>query len=388
MVRINNWGLRSTGSKSKDRLHLRSATEVHWSGWKHNRAENKRLHAVISVLPTVPNIQLLSLRAAVINKAQLAIILGLSTLRTLVVESCRFYPSKKPLPLSHVTALKVSYTEEETIRLLLTLLATTLESLEVDYIGSSTISYTLQGVLIELPKLSTFTTKTAYERTAPSLATLDTFKRYTSITTICILYYCKLMGISLHHSDLPALRSLTCASWLAMIMIPKRPVTTYVEIGSYQKSGQLALLNALSNTGARITRLTLFVSHNSHSLLPSLATYLQHLENLTFRSQAMMPRSPQAGMILPKLKWVTAWVCHNNWASASEWLLKYIIPTCPALEVLECLGTPNSYYLDFDLPPKPTLEWRVWRLPGGGWEHPGPLPIPIPCEEIAKTFHG
>ena len=376
VVRIDHWRVRSTGSKSKDRLHLRSATEVHWRGWKHNQGENKRFHAVLSVLPTVSNICLLSLRDVEINKAQQAIIFGLSTLRTLVVHSCRFYPSTKPLPLSPVTALKVSDTDEETIRRLLTLLATTLESLEVD---SSTICSTLQGGLIELPKLSTFTiNRDQHSFSAPNLAMLDTFKRYTSITTISIFCYYSLSEIPFHHSDLPALCSLTCDDQLAMIMIPKRPVTTYVEIGHLRKPGQLDLLNALSKTRARITRLTLFVPYETRSVLPSLATYLQHLEQLTLRSNAIMPWSPQAGIILPKLKWVTVWIIPRDWTSRFEWLLEHIIPTCPALEVLEYLGTLSEYSMTHNLPPVSRRAWRVQRLPDGSWERLGPPPIPTP----------
>ena len=178
-----------------------------------------------------------------------------------------------------------------------------------------------------------------------------------------------------------------------MIIIPKWPVTTYVEIGFYRISGQLDLLNTLSKSRAHITRLTLFIPYATRSLLPSLATYLQHLEQLTLRSNAVMPWSPQVGMILPKLKWVTVWIISRDWTSRFEWLLEYIIPTCPVLEVLECLGTATNYDLYEDPPPKPALEWRVWRLPDGSWEHPGPPPIPTPslpsnCSRQDKTFHG
>ena len=408
MVKIDNYRVISTGWKHKDRLHLRSATEVHWSGWKYSWAEKRRLHAILSVLPTVPNIRLLSLRDAEINEAQQAIIFGLSTLRTLVVNSCSFYPSKKPLPLSHVTALKLAYTDVETIHRLLTLLATSLESLEVDYSNYSggPISPTLHGGLIEPLQLSTLTIK-AYH-IAPNQAILDTFKRYTATTTISILSYYTVSGIFLHHSDLPALRSVTCDHRLAMIIIPERPVTTYMEVGSFRTSEQLDLLNALSKTHARITRLTLSVPDTIQSLLPSLATYLQHLEQLTLRSYTVIPHQPLSGqpphnpsslaaVILPKLKWITIWVGHNystDFFPDFESLLKeYITPACPALELFEILGIPYDYNFNFNLSPEPVLTWKAWRLPNGSWERQRAPPIPTPslrrsCKQQHSTFHG
>jgi len=332
VVKIDNCRVKPTGWKHRDRSYLRSATEVHWSGLKYNWAEVRRRHAVLSVLPTIPNIQLLSLYDADINFAQQAIIFGLSTLRTLVVHSCRLHPSTNPLPLSHVTTLRITNTDMQTTRHLLTILATTVETLEVGY-PDHTIAPILQGGLIELSKLSAISlTRLPY---GARLAISSTFKRYTSITTICILLHLDLLEMSLDDSHLPALRSLTCDHQLAMSLIPNRPVTAYVEVGSYREAGLLDLLNTLSKTSARITRLTIFIFDSLHSLLPSLATTLQSLEELTLRPYTRMSwlgyhppdlfstlplHNPYGtvAMILPILQRVVIWVTHIEFTAYSH----------------------------------------------------------------------
>ena len=217
---------------------------------------------------------------SVINEAQQAVIFGISTLRTLEIHSCRFDPSTKPLPLSRVNALKFAQTDVHLIRRLLTLLAAMVESLEVDYYGDP-IGSTLQDGLVELPRLSSFTMKCRQRADGPAI--LDTFSQYKSITTICITSDCYLPKDSFHHSDFPALRNVTCDQDLAVSLIPQRPVTTYVEIRSGREGGRERLLNSLSKTRAKITHLQLVGPAEFYLLLPSLATYLQHLEQLTIK---------------------------------------------------------------------------------------------------------
>ena len=405
MVKIDNWRVISTGWKSKDRLHLHSATEVHWIGLKHTWAEKRRFHAVLSVLSTIPNISSLSLYFADINEAQQATIFGLSTLRTLMVHSCRFHPSTKPLPSSHVTALKLANTDMQTSRRLLTILASTVETLEVYYFDG-TIGSILQDGLIVFPKLSAISMRTL--QYGIGLAISHTFKRYTSITTICILFYFDLSELSLDDSDLPALRSLKCRNDLAMRLIPKRPVKTFVEVRSSHDTGPWMLLNALSKTNARITNLKISVSDHFSSLLPSLATSLLHLEQLTLKCFSggvpwlgasspdhlswQPPNSPPGAeaVILPKLKWVTIWVDLDQFKHTNrcfEWSrTKCFIPVCPALEVFECLC--SSYYglrFDFGQPSEPDRAWKTRRLPDGTWERQ--VPPPIPTLLPAKKLH-
>ena len=394
VVKIDNRRVRSTGWKHKDRLHLRSATEVHWSGLKQNWAEKRRLHTILSVLPIIPNIQLLSLRTATINEAQQAIIFGLSTLRTLVVHGCRFHPSTRALPFSHVTTLKLAHNDMQTTRHLLTVFASTLETIEVGYFDG-TIGSILQSGLIGLPKLSTFTMEYYYEYGTGQ--TLEIFKQYTSITALHILFDHNLSNMSFHHSDLPALRSLTCDRHLALSLIPKRPVKTYVEVLFSRGERPCRLLNALSKTRVGITNLKLFVPNNFHSLLPSLAISLQHLEQLTLKVCASMVADPLSWqplhnllkatvVVLPKLKWVTITVDDyiSSYSTPESLLKKRFIPVCPALEVFEYLCfTVFSPSFEFDQLHEPSWAWKVRRLPDGSWERQGPPPIPIP----AKILH-
>ena len=400
-MNIDNYRVISTGWKSKDRLHLRSATEVHWSCRKHNWTEKRRLQAVLSVLPTIPNIRLLSLYDADINFAQQAIIFGVSTLRTLDVHSCRFHPSTKPLPLPHVTELRLTNTDMQTTRRLLTILATTVETLEVGHLDG-TIGPILQAGLIELPKLSAISMRRL--QYGIRLAISSTFKRHTSITTICILFHFDLSGMSFDDSDLPALRSLQCRDNLAMRLIPKRPVTTFVEVRAPHEEGPWMLLNVLSETSVRITNLKISVSHHFSSLLSSLAASLPDLEQLTLKcfhngvpwlgasSPDVLSWQPShnppgaAAVTLPKLKWVIIWVDHHqfkytNWPS--ELLRKmYFIPVCPALEVFECLSFSfYSFRADFGQPCEPDRAWKTQRLPDGSWEPQGPPPTPTPIPE-------
>ena len=405
-MNIDNHHVISTGWKRKDRLHLRSATEVHWRGLERDWAERWRLHAVLSVLPTIPNIQLLSLHNADINKAQQAIILGLLTLRTLVVHSCRFHPSTKPLPLSHVTTLKLTLTDLKTTRRLLTIFASTIETLEIG-LFDGTIGRVMQGGLIELPKLSKFTIQNNQYGTRS--AVLDTLKRWTSITTICIIQHHDLAVMSLHDSDLPALRSVTCDRRLAMRLIPKRPVTTYVEVLSYKDEGPWMLHNALSQTRAQITSLKLLVPDKFYSFLPALAPFLQDLEQLTLTSayapmHRLGARSPDhlfrqefrnpptaADVILPKLKWVAIWMEYYQFIHTDyppERLLKEcFVPVCPALEVFDCLGVLHCSGFQFAQRLEPKRAWRARRLPDGSWERQGPPPIPthIPATNLNAT---
>jgi len=379
-------------------LHLRSATEVHWSASKRDSVKSLQLHAVLSVLPIIPNIQLLSLHNADINEAQQAIIFGLSTLRTLAVYFCSFHSSTNPIPDSHVTSLKLFRNDTQTTRHLLTILATTVEELEVD---GSAVGLVQQGGLIHLPKLSTFTSN----RPDPtsSRAFLNAFKQYTSITTLHILFRIRRSDMSLHHSDFPALRSLTCRHRLAVGLIPERPVTTYVEVYYGWEGGPWGLLDTLSETRAGITNLKLCVPDNFCSHLLSSLTSLQHLEQLTLKLH-----SPNQGVPLPdylsgqpvhnlpgaeaivlsKLKRVTICVEDNqNTSFSPEWLLNECFdPVCPALEEFEYLYLAvSSSYFQFYRLSEPTRAWKMRRLPDGSWERQGPPPIPIPTP--ARTLH-
>ena len=402
-MKIDNLQVISTGWKRRDRLHLRSATQVLWRGLKQNWAEKWRLHTILSVLPTIPNIQLLSLQNADINEAQQVIIFGLLSLRTLVVRSCRFHLLASPLPLSHVTALKLAHNDLQTTRHLLTIFAATVETLEVDYFDR-TIGQVLQGGFIELPKLSTFAIKYQVSRTRSAI--LDTLKRCTSITTICILLHDNLAVMSLHHSDLPALRSVTCDHRLAMRLIPKRPVTTYVEVVSSKEERSWMLRNALSQTSAQITSLKLLVPDKFYSILPSLASSLQYLEQLTLTSaytdmlllgarppnhlsEQELHNSPGApAVILPKLKWVAIWVdyylfIHTEYPP-DRLLKECFIPVCPALEMFECLGVLHCPRFQFGWLPEAKKAWKARRLPDGSWEQQGPPPIPtyVPTKKL------
>ena len=406
-MNIDNYRVISTGWKRKDRLHLRSATEVHWRGLEQNWAEKWRLNAVLSVLPTIPNIQVLSLHNAPINKAQQAIIFGLLTLRTLVVHFCRFHPSTKPLPLSHVTVLKLTHTDLQTTRRLLTIFASTIETLEIG-LFDGTIDSVMQGGLIKLPKLSKLTIKNHLYGARSAI--LDTLKQWTSITTICVLLHHDLAAMSLHDSDLPALRSVTCDHRLAKRLIPKRPVTTYVEVLSSREESPWMLLNALSQTRAQITSLKLLVPENFYSFLPALAPFLQDLEQLTLVTSACAPwlwlgaRSPDhlsgqefhnppaaAAVTLPKLKWVAIWVEYYHFIHTEyppERLLKEcFVPACPTLEVFEYLGVLSCSGFQFSRLLEPKKTWRARRLPDGSWERQGPPPIPthIPVTKLYAT---
>jgi len=382
-------------------MHLRAAAEMHWNGWCKDSNENLQLHVVLSILPIFPNIRLLSLIYADINEAQQVIIFGLPTLRTLVVRSCCFHPSTNPMPHSYVTALKLAYNDVRTTRYLLSVFASTVEDLEVDS-SDSTVSCFLLGGLIALPKVSTFTMTPGSKACRASFGTL---KRYSSITTLHILFNLNLSDMSLHHLDLPALRSLTCHRQLAGHLIPKRPVTTYVEVGYELEEKPQRLLESLSKTRARITNLKLFVSDNFCLLSPSFATSLQHLEQLTLRLCSpkrvyLLPHYflPVTGLgrlsgfpfhnhfgvgaaMLPKLRWVTFCVDEHDYTGfCSEGFLKdCLMPVCPVLEEFECLYfSVHSYRFPLYQLPEPTRAWKVRRLPGGSWERQGPPPIPIP----------
>ena len=373
-------------------LQLRSATEIRWYCPKF---EKSRLHVLVSFLPTIPNIRLLSLFGEEITEAQQAIIFGLPTLRTLVLDYCRFHPSTKPLPLSNVTALRLADNDIQTTRRLLTIVAPTLETLTFDFF-EATFGQDLQGELTKLHKLTTLKLVAYTHGVKPTM--LETFKKCTSITTICILPFHDHALLSLHHSDLPTLCSVTCDHQLAMTLIPKRPVKTYVQVLSRSLEEPSMLPDALSQTTAGITSLKLHLLNSFYSLLPSLAPSLQHLEQLTLMS-VMRPlvwyaaRSPDQlsgqdlhnppgapAVILPKLKRVEIWVNYSKLIDIEfppERLLKEcFIPACPALEVFECLGAHDLYKYHFGLLPKPKEAWKVRRLPDGSWERQGPPPIP------------
>jgi len=196
-----------------------------------------------------------------------------------------------------------------------------------------------------------------------------------------------------------------------MRLIPKRPITTFVEVirASYEE-GPWVLLDALSKTRARITNLKISVSDLFHSLLPSLATSLPDLEQLTLKcSHSGVPwlgaSSPDhlswhypsgaAAVILPKLKWVTILVDEDRFKPtymSSEWLRKKLfVPFCPALEVFECLCFPFcNLRCDFGLPSGLDRAWKTRRLPDGSWERQGPPPIPSlrrNCMQHRRIFH-
>jgi len=392
VVKIDSCLISFTRLKRKHFLHLRAATEVHWDVWRKGN-ENLQFHVLLSILPIIPNLRLLSLYNVSINEAQQATIFGLSTLRTLVVQYCRFHPSTNSIPHSHMTALKLTRNDMQTSRHLLSAFASTVEDLEVDP-SHRTASCFLLGGLIELPKVSTFTT-TNWPEVADSRASFGIFKRYTSITTLHILFHLSLSDMSLHHLDLPALRSLTCHRQLAVGLIPKRPVATYVEVDCHLEEGPWRLFDSFSETRVGITNLKLFIPANFCSLLPSFATSLQHLEQLTlglrfpkevYLSPNQLSRQPLhnpgvGAVMLPKLRWMTVCVEDYRYTSFSlEWLLKEcFMPVSLVLEEFECLyfAVPSYLFQLYQLP-EPTLAWKVRRLPDGSWERQGPPPIPTP----------
>ena len=406
-MRVDNYGVTFTvahrhgyyvitkrWTHNKDLLRLRSATDVHWRGRYEGLAEKRRFQAILSVLLTTANIRLLSLSNQIINETQQAIIFGISTLRTLEVHSCVFDPSTKPLPLSRVNALKCVGIDLQTIRRLLTLLATTVESLDVLYYDS-TIGSTLQDGLIELPKLSSFTMKRQPQ--AAGLAILNIFNQYKSITTVCITFEFNPPKVSFHHSDFPALRNVTCDQDLAVSLIPQRPVITYVETRSIREGGRERLFNSLSKTRAKITNLQLLVPIEFYSLLPSLATSLHHLEQLTLRSRdhdtgwleryaldGWRPFNTPGAVVatLPKLKRITCWVVKYI---STDFLLNEVVKTwaislCPALEVFECLFFSCTPDFEDDRRPESARAWKVRRLPDamGAGSDRGPHPSPPP----------
>jgi hypothetical protein len=254
VVKIDNWNVGCTVCKRGVFLHLQSPTKAHWSGLVRDSVENLRLHAIFSVLPIIPNIRVLSLHHAEINEAQQANIFGLSTLRTLMVNFCWFHPSTNPIPYSDVTALKLARNDLQTTHYLLKISATTVEALEVDIPTTRRIQ---PSELIELPKLSTLTINDL--SLIPCHTILGTLRRYMSITTLHILVRRGLTNLPLHHSDLPALRGLTCNHRLAVGLIRGRPVTTYVEVHSGWKEGPWRLL---AKTRTRISNLKLFIPDN------------------------------------------------------------------------------------------------------------------------------
>ena len=310
-------------------------------------------------------------------------------------------PSTKPLPLSRVIALKCVYTGVQTIRHLLTLLATTVESFEIAYYDDP-IGPTLQDGMIELPKLSSFTMKCRQQ--SDGLAILDTFNQYKSITTIHIHFFRSLPEVSFHHSDFPALRSVKCDRNLAVSLIPQRPVTTYVETHSIRvRFGEL--FNSLSKTRANITNLNIVVSDEFYPFLPSIAASVPHLEHLTLRSlhydmcwfepnvlSGRLPFNTPGSVVatLPKLKSVTYCVANHFYTDIRlQKILRTILtPVCPALEMFECLFF-AAFTPEFASPslPEPTREWKVRRLPDGSWERQGPPPIPThaPAKKLSAV---
>jgi len=288
----------------------------------------------------------------------------------------------------------------ETTCYLLTILAATVEDLEVEV---SAVRHIQLSGLITLPKLSTFTLNDSEPVSSQTI--LNTLKRYTSITTLHILFHLSLSDVSFHHSDLPALRSLTCCHRLALNLIPERPVTTYVEVYSDLEEEPWRLLDALSKTRPGITDLKLFVPNNVCSLLPSLATSLQLLEQLTIKlcypvkvdpssnhlSGKPLHSPPRAGpVMLPKLKRVTIWVdgYKDTGFSLAEWLIKECFaPVSPVLEEFEYLYFAGSISgFQFYRLPEPTRAWNLRRLPDGSWERQGPPPIPTPTPTPARHW--
>ena len=378
-------------------MRLRLATEVHWRGLKKSRAERKRLRVVLSVLPTIPHIRLLSLRNADIDEGQQNTIFRISSLRTLVVDSCQFVVTAKPLPRSRITSLKLAHNDVRATRHLLTTLAPTLETINVD-IYDMAASYILLNESVALPRLSTFIMDNTYNW-GYCLAVMGTPKRYGSITTLCIRYCSCLSEFSFTKSDLPALRILTSDYGQASTLIPGRPVTTYMEAPCIQRANTRGVLVALSGSRERITSLELFVHHDLYSVLPSLASSCQHIAQLTLQTSHIpsawlwscardrllgrpfrgLPTSASA--VFPRLKRVKILVTYSKCRDLPpvciyEWMLRGIVVlVCPALTWFECLDVHHTTPFDLDRPGEPKQAWKVRRQSDGSWEQQGPPPV-------------
>ena len=380
-------------------MRLRLATEVRWRGLKESRAERKRLHVVLSVLPTIPHIRLLSLRNADIDEVQQNTIFGISSLRTLVVDSCQFVVPAKTLPRSHITALKLAQNDVRATRHLLTTLAPTLETISVDEYDVA-VSYILQTESVALPRLSTFIMEDIYHWGYYS-AVMGTPKWYGSITTLCIRYCSCLSEFYFANSDLAALRILTSDYTLASRLIPGRPVTTYMEALCTRGVITRRVLPALSGSRERITNLHLFVHHDLYPALPSLASSCPHLAQLTLRTWYLpsawlwscardcllgrpfrgLPTSASAGAVFPRLKLVTILVNYSKYRDLPpvfiyEWMLRGIVGlVCPALAWFECLDVHHATVFEVGRPAEPKRAWKVRRQSDGSWERQGPPPI-------------
>lgn len=104
--------------------------------------------------------------------------------------------------------------------------------------------------MVELARLTTFTMK--YYEYGTSQTILDTFKRYTPMEILCILFDPNLSDISFS----PPLR-FTCDHHPAVDLIPKLPTTTHVENLFCWGERPWSFLHELSKTGMGLQPKTL-----------------------------------------------------------------------------------------------------------------------------------
>ena len=331
----------------------------------------------LSVLQTSTSLRILHLVYAELKPSHQLVILSIPNLKSLILEHSHVVPTAIDMPLSAITSLTLLYccqhgSIEHTIRLL----RNTLEILEVRF-TSMNIPLILETV--QPPHLTCVAIRNI---------NIDTsgFTKFTpcasgTITKLCITIRSSPYPLGLSDHVFPQLRELSSSWWIAIQLVPRRPVKVFYDVGVDElKLDELETNLALLSRSTRgIKELRLYTWLSIDRVLQLLAAHVPRLQRLHLwttrdRSFWMELRASQQMPIERNLNALTeihvTFMCcskamndFNHWQSVFPALSLQVFP---ALEVVQLSSGVTISEEPCNIPS--VWKRKLHRIRTGEWE--------------------
>jgi len=232
----------------------------------------------LSVLQTSTSLRILHLVYAELKPSHQLVILSIPTLNSLVLEFSHFAPTVIDMPLSSITSLTLldcchHGSIEHTIRLL----RNTLEILEVRF---TSVDIPLILETVQPPHLTCVTIRNMSFDT--SGFTKFTPRASGTITKLCIIIRSSPYPLGLSDHVFPQLRELSSSWWIAVQLVPRRPVKVFydVDVDELKWDELETNLALLSQSTRGIKELRLYTSLSIDRVLQLLAAHVPRLQRL------------------------------------------------------------------------------------------------------------
>jgi len=366
---------------------LASATKVHWDSgggklWRPPTSINlwtiagQSFQFMLSVLHKSTSLHTLQLVGAKLNPSHQLVILSIPTLKTLMLQLSHFVPTDIQMPLSSVASLSfVSSGRRDSLVHTLRLLENSLETLEVGYLDED-IYPILETV--QLPRLTSLEHWGFYIETSG----LNEFtpRASSTVTRLCITTFSSPRPLRLPDRVFPQLRELFSPWWIAVQIVPGRPVQVFHEIeeNEVESNTLQASLALLSQSTRGIEEMRLYTLISMPRLLQLLATHVPQLQRLHLWTRIGSPmteylelqQTPMEGGLAALIEIHIGFV--DRWAHIrpSIWcmLSAMFLWTCPALEIAKIYVGQKITRSGARWDISSQWELKLRRIPTGIWE--------------------